>query len=141
MEKIYLNEINKQMKMANKIDKALNDPEITNQIYISAILNMCIKYEAFIADYNEKLFGGTPQYNHPWSNTRNIAKKLKININKEYILAHDLWEYYNALKHINLKTQKDKKELDNKYVFKNSKEAAEFICLSLTNLVKKFIKK
>ncbi len=139
MKNVYLKEISWQMETAKKIETKFNDQTIINHIYVSAILNMCIKYEAFIADQYNHIFNVSHRYNHPWANTRDIAKKLKIDVKSEYKVAHDLWDYYNSLKHINDQTTDEKEKIVNKYNLNSVKEVAELVYISLTNLVEKLI--
>ncbi|NQZ65825.1 MAG: hypothetical protein HRT99_01235 [Mycoplasmatales bacterium] len=137
MYKIYLKEIMLQIETARKIEAKFKEPEIIDYIYTSATINMCIKYEAFIADYYQYMFDVSPRYNHPWANTRDIAKKLNKDISWEYKIAHDLWDYYNSLKHINSATSIEKEKIIKKYNLKSSKHVAEFVHKSLGRLVKK----
>lgn len=130
----YKLEIEKHFKQANIISLI---PEIGNEAYIGAILKMCIKYEALTSDIMETLYKIKPRYNHPWSNTREIAKKLKINIDIEYKHAHDAWDLYNTLKHINDKTEIDQHKLFKKYNLLNMKDAAIFVKNSLIKLIYK----
>ena len=111
--------------------------EIGDDAFVWFILSMCIQYEALTADIEEDIFKKTPRYNHPWANTREIAKKLNINIESEYKKAHDAWDLYNSLKHINDKTQLEKHKIFIKYNIKNIREATKFVKNSLVKLIYK----
>ncbi|WKX02752.1 hypothetical protein [Candidatus Mycoplasma mahonii] len=79
----------------------LKNNDIIEENYKLSIINMCISYEAYISDLFDMVFHKNPKYNHPWSNTREIINRFKIDVTNEYKNAHDAWDYYNTLKHIN----------------------------------------
>lgn len=136
----YKKEINSQYDHAIKVDEAFHDKAFISDSYKLAIIGMCIKYEALTSDLEEIVFKKQPRYNHPWSNTRVIAKELGIDITEEYKLAHDSWDLYNSLKHINDQTEEEKEKFFNKYNIKDIKQAAEFVRRTLINLIEVFEK-
>lgn len=134
----YRKEIASHYEHALRIySKFENDDSIVKDVFIGAIIHMCIKYEALTSDIQSNVYGKDPRYNHPWSNTRNIAKKLGIDISKEYKRAHDAWDIYNSLKHINYKSKLEKSKILKNYKLNTIYDMAKFILDSLDNLIKK----
>ena len=114
-----------------------NIKAIGDEAFFNSIIGMCIKYETLTADLEEQIFNREPKYNHPWSNTREISKKLRVNITKEYAIAHDAWDLYNTLKHVNDKTEVEQVKLFKKYKLNGIQEAAIFVRNALINLIDK----
>lgn len=137
----YIKEMNHEIAEADYIISKIGkfDQDLVDDIYDSALIKVCIKYEAFTADAYQMLISGDQvSYNHPWSYTRQIAEVLGIDIHKEYEIAHDAWEIYNALKHINFKTKSQALKFTNKYNLRTSRERTIFITDALVNLLYKF---
>ena len=134
-------DIVKQYKIAKQIEmKFLDNEEIVEDTYNSSIIDMCIRFESFTSDLYEIISGREPRYNHPWANIRMIASKMSIDIKKEYKVAHDMWDYYNTLKHINSKMNIEKLKLVKEYEIKNAKDAANKVLAALKKLLLKLRK-
>ena len=131
----YLDQIDSIFDISLKVSKMTDDKEMSHDIFIGAALNMCIKYETMTSDLNSIVFKNKPMYNHPWSNTRLIANILKIDIEKEYETAHDAWDIYNNLKHVNHKTRLNQNKILKKYNLNSAESIAKFIRNSLKKLI------
>lgn len=135
----YLREIDNDSKQADYIISKVGkfDSELVDDIYQSAILRMCIKYESFTADaYSILIEDRNVKYNHPWAYTRQIAEALGIDIYNEYKTANDCWDIYNSLKHVNYKTKLEEARIADRYNLSNYQEMCRFICNTLINLLK-----
>ena len=130
-------EIKKQYEQAIRIEKKFNDNELINDVYDSSIIDMCIRFEAFTSDLYEELSGNEPRYNHPWANIRYVMDSYNIKMKEEYKVAHDMWDYYNTLKHINAKMHIEKLKIKEKYNITDSKSAAKKVFEALTTLLER----
>ena len=135
-----LRELDKKYQHSLTIEKLVIGEEMLNENFNLSIINMCITYEAFISDLYEEIYKKEPRYNHPWSNTRDIAKLKNINIKGYYKLAHDAWGYYNTLKHINSSMENEQLNLINKYSLDTPKKAFIFVYKTLQTLIMQFAK-
>ena len=133
-----LKELDKKHQHSLTIEKLIMGDEMIKENFNLSIINMCITYESFISDLYEEIYKTEPKYNHPWSNTRDIAGDKKIDIDGFYKLAHDAWEYYNTLKHINSSMEEEQRKLINRYSLDTPKKASIFVYNSLRNLTERF---
>lgn len=137
----YVKEINKDKEQADYIISKVGkfDQELVDDIYDSATLRMCIKYEAFTADaYQQIIDFKNVKYNHPWAYTRLFAHELRLDIHEEYQVANDLWELYNALKHVNYKTRLEASKIAEKYNIFTAQDRMNAIREALVNLLLRF---
>lgn len=135
-----LKELEKKHQHSLTIEKLIMGEEMLNENFKLSIINMCITYEAFISDLYEEIYDREPKYNHPWANTRDIARDKEINIEGYYKLAHDAWEYYNTLKHINSSMEYEQRKLIRKYSIDTPKKASLFVYEALKALIGQFNK-
>lgn len=142
LTKEYIKEINKDKEQADYIVSKVGrfDQELVDDIYDSALLRMCIKYESWTADAYQKIVSHeNVKYNHPWAYTRMFAHNLDIDIYREYEYAHDLWEIYNALKHVNYKTRLIANKMSEKYNLKTAQDRMNAMRDALTELLSRFL--
>ncbi|MCK5866940.1 MAG: hypothetical protein KAG14_00930 [Mycoplasmataceae bacterium] len=133
-----IRELDKKHQHSLTIEKLVMGEEMLRENFNLSIINMCITYEAFISDLYEEIYKREPKYNHPWSNTRGIARDKNINIDGLYKLAHDAWDYYNTLKHINSSMESEQRKIIRKYSLDTPKKASMFVYDSLRNLISAF---
>ena len=114
--------------------------ELVPEIFTSTIIKMCIEYESFTTEAYDFVFPkDTLKYNHPWRYTRELSSKLNINIKNEYRKAHEGWEIYNTLKHLNKRMIVSREKISLKENLKSVEEMAIFIHDALIKLLEKFI--
>lgn len=133
--------INLDLKNAEFIVENLGNKvteELYDDIYNSAIIKMCIQYEAFTSDAYGVVVDHDIHYNHPWDYTRKIAKKLQLHISDEYDKAHYAWEYYNALKHSNKNTRMKLSKFRFEHMDKTTRDIAVLVNKLLNDLLDKF---
>ena len=135
-----LKELDKKHQHSLTIEKLISGNEMLSENFNLSIINMCITYEAFISDLYEEIYDREPKYNHPWSNTRDIAHLKKINIDGYYKLAHDAWDYYNTRKHINSSMEHEQLKLIRMYSLDTPKKASIFVYEALKALITQFDK-
>lgn len=140
MHKIEIeNDFNQSDYIVSKVKNL--ESHVIDDIYDSSIMRMCIKYETFTAEAYKFLFEDKNiSYNHPWRYTRYIAQHLNINIKKEYKIAHECWDIYNTLKHVNSKTHVRRLNIISKYKLEDSRSVANFVRESLVKLMNKIVK-
>lgn len=137
----YIKEINKDKEQADYIISKVGkfDQELVDDIYDSALLRMCIKYESWTADAYQRIISHENiKYNHPWAYTRMFAHALDLDIHEEYAYAHDLWEIYNALKHVNYKTRLISNKIADKYNLKTAQDRMYAMRDALVSLLSRF---
>ena len=136
--KEYKNEIKKDYDSTVRIVSLIPNisEEDYNDLYISAILRMCIKYETFtslaISEYVDR---NNVEFNHPWRYTRQLVDILGINVDGQYDVAHDMWVIYNTLKHVNSQTEHNFLNMIRKYNLSDIKDIANFIKKALMKLL------
>lgn len=136
----YIKEINSDFEISKQIANAVNrDKNLIETINNSTIISMCIKYEAFTSDLMSKIRRRQVTYNHPWSYTRAIAKILNVDISRQYKVAHDVWDYYNTLKHVNHATKVEELKIKKEYNINNSWDALRFVHNALIELLNCFL--
>ena len=138
----HIDSMKEDYQEALYIDKLVmkDNKNAKEDIFSFLILKLCINYESFTTQAFEEIFPKKKvKYNHPWSYTRVVAKKLKIDISKEYVDAHESWNIYNTLKHLNQKTAVTRQNICLEQNLKTFKEMAEFIMKSLIELLSKFL--
>lgn len=137
----YIKEINKDKEQADFIVSKVGkfDRELVDDIYDSALLRMCIKFESWTADAYQRIISHeNVKYNHPWAYTRMFASTLELDIHEEYEYAHDLWEIYNALKHVNYKTRLIANRMSEKYGLKSAQSRMNAMRDALVALLIRF---
>lgn len=137
----YKEQINQDLRDADFIIDNLGDKvdkQLFDDVYNSAVINMCIKYEAFTSDAYGVVVDTNVTFNHPWDYTRKIAKKLNLHISDEYEKAHYAWDYYNALKHSNKNMRIKLVKFWSTNKFKDTKEVAHTVNKLLNDLLNKF---
>lgn len=137
----YLNEINKDLEYSKILinHTGHNDPELVTFVNDSTIISICIKYESFTSEVMTALREKDIAYNKPWAYTRYFMRILKLDLEKEYELAHDAWEYYNSLKHENHKSQVEQTKFVKKHGVRNSWDALKFVHQAISKILIKFI--
>ncbi len=137
----FLNKLNREYEQTNYLVSLIktNDQDLIDDTYNGAIISMCIKYESLTVDLYSDLFKEKNViYNRPWYYTRKIVNKLHVNLGSEYYVARDLWTYYDALKHINIRTKEKLHHLADHYQLSDTKSAHEFTYKTLINLINSF---
>lgn len=137
----YIKEINTDKEQADYIISKVGrgDKDLVNDIYDSATLRMCIKFEAWTADaYQQIIDFKNVKYNHPWAYLRLFAHTLNLDIHEEYEYAHDLWELYNALKHVNYQTRLEAHKIAEKYNLKSAQARMNAMRDALVSLLLRF---
>lgn len=137
----YLDEINKDLEYSKILIKHTghDDPDLVTFVNDSTIISICIKYESFTSEVMKALREKDIAYNKPWAYTRYFMRILRLELDKEYELAHDAWEYYNSLKHENHKSQVEQTKFVKKHGIHNSWDALKFVHHAITDILKKFI--
>ena len=136
----YIKHLESITQDAETLERCHEDnPELVKSIYRMSTIDMCIKYESFTAEIIQKLTKWSIEYNRPWAYTRKAAKILNINIDKEYKHAHKIWDYYNALKHVNNKTRFNKLKIKKELRLDNNRITLEITHKALNQLLNKFI--
>lgn len=136
----YLEEINKDFEYSKIIIQSVGkeDEELVEFVNDSAIISMCIKYESFTSEVMYALKEKDIAYNKPWQYTRYFMRIFKMDIDQEYDLAHDAWEYYNSIKHENHKSRVESTKFIKKHNIKNSWDALRFSHNAIILLLSKF---
>ncbi len=137
----HIDAIKTDLETAVFLSKLVKDNQlILDDVFTSSIVKMCIEYESFTTEAHKFVFPGKPiKYNHPWRYTRELSEKLKIDISREYELAHESWEIYNTIKHLNERMLILRNKICEKENLKNIEEISIFINATLISLLKKFL--
>lgn len=136
----YINGIKQDFELSKQIIKHMGteNRDIVEFVNNSTVIAMCIKYETFTTDLLSHIKNRQMSYNHPWANSRVIAKKMNINIDREYKNAHDAWDYYNSLKHVNSHSKLEAQKFTDEHNLQSSWDALKFTYHALIELLEKF---
>lgn len=139
--KKYLDEIDKDLEYSKILVQHTghSNPDLVTFVNDSTIISICIKYESFTSEVMYAIKEKNIAYNKPWAYTRYFMRIFKMDLDKEYELAHDAWEYYNSLKHENHKSQVEQTKFVKKHGIKNSWDALRFVHQSISKILEKFV--
>lgn len=139
--KKYLEEISRDFEYSKTIIQHTGhgNPDLVQFVNDSAIISICIKYESFTSEAMHAVQEKDIAYNKPWAYTRYFMRIFKLDLDKEYEVAHDAWEYYNSLKHENHKSQVEQTKFVKKHNIKNSWDALKFTHNAIVSILVKII--